>query len=472
MKKHLLKTFILLVINYNSIFSQYISVTGGNVPKCAGQAVTLTYHKSTGLLGTNTSTRWWSVANPCGAGLSPFAIGNPLTVYPTVTTTYWAWDYTGTACVEIASITITVNSLPNVTANSTASIICNGSSVILTGGGASTYTWSNGVINGTAFNPATTTTYTVSGTDANGCVNSATKTVTVNTTPTITANSGTICNGQSFTITPSGASTYTYSSGTAIVSPTTNTTYTVTGTSTQGCVNSTGSISSVTVNALPIITVNSGTICKGQSFTITPSGANTYTYSSGTAIVSPTTNTTYTVTGTSTQGCVNSTGSISSVTVNALPTVMATTNNTLLCVGQSATLSATGANTYTWNTNSNASSIAVSPTAQTTYTVNGTDANGCSNTATIIQDVSLCTGINSLAEALEARLNIYPNPFNDKITVVSNGTKQTVLIFNELGFISYKTIMETEKIEIDLSNHSAGIYFIKVGSVTKKLIKE
>jgi hypothetical protein len=68
----------------------------------------------------------------------------------------------------------------------------------------------------------------------------------------------------------------------------------------------------------PIINVNSGSIISGDSFTITPSGtALTYTFSGGSSIVSPTVTTTYTVTGTSSNGCVNSIGAVSTVTVNA-----------------------------------------------------------------------------------------------------------------------------------------------------------
>jgi sugar lactone lactonase YvrE len=57
------------------------------------------------------------------------------------------------------------------------------------------------------------------------------------------------------------------------------------------------------VNCLPIISVNSGTICAGQSFTINPSGATTYSLSSGTSIVTPSVTSNYTVTGTSSLGC-------------------------------------------------------------------------------------------------------------------------------------------------------------------------
>ena len=76
---------------------------------------------------------------------------------------------------------------------------------------------------------------------------------------------------------------------------------------------------SVSVNPHPIISVNAGTICSGNSFTLIPNGASTYTFSSGNAIVSPTNNSTYTVIGTSLLGCISSNTAISLVTVYPLP---------------------------------------------------------------------------------------------------------------------------------------------------------
>jgi VCBS repeat-containing protein len=78
-------------------------------------------------------------------------------------------------------------------------------------------------------------------------------------------------------------------------------------------------------------------------------------------------------------------------TVNALPTVTATASPVSVISGGTTTLSATGAATYAWtgallNTN-NTSSVTANPTAQTTYTVTGTDANGCVNTATVTVNV-------------------------------------------------------------------------------------
>ena len=66
----------------------------------------------------------------------------------------------------------------------------------------------------------------------------------------------------------------------------------------------------------PTITVNSGTICAGSSFTMSPSGANTYTYSSGTAVVTPTITSSYSVTGTNSAGCMSSNTAVSTVTVS------------------------------------------------------------------------------------------------------------------------------------------------------------
>jgi gliding motility-associated-like protein len=75
---------------------------------------------------------------------------------------------------------ITVNALPIVTANSTNTTICSGDLITLTGSGANTYTWDNGAVDGVAFSPGGTTTYTVTGTDANGCTNTNSILITVN----------------------------------------------------------------------------------------------------------------------------------------------------------------------------------------------------------------------------------------------------------------------------------------------------
>ncbi|MFZ2205522.1 MAG: T9SS type A sorting domain-containing protein [Minisyncoccia bacterium] len=147
----------------------------------------------------------------------------------------------------------------------------------------------------------------------------------------------------------------------------------------------------ITVNSLPIITVTGiDTICIGNNTALTASGATNYSWSPTTGlsnanisnpVASPIINTTYTVSGTNSNGCINTT--TESITVNALPIIIASGTNTI-CFGDSATISASAAITYSWapggQTDSNNS---VSPITTTTYTVTGTDANSCANTATV-----------------------------------------------------------------------------------------
>lgn len=86
------------------------------------------------------------------------------------------------------SFAIAINPLPTVTSNSTPALtpICEGKTIILNGSGAATYSWSNGILNNTAFVPPVgSTTYTVTGTDANGCSDTSAQTVVVN--PNISA---------------------------------------------------------------------------------------------------------------------------------------------------------------------------------------------------------------------------------------------------------------------------------------------
>lgn len=108
-------------------------------------------------------------------------------------------------------ITVTIFALPTVEANTTASAVCAGESVTLTGSGTDDYVWDNLVSNGVAFEPANTTTYTVTGTDTNGCENTDAVTVTVNMIPVVSLSSspaGVVCQGETavLTGTPVGGS--------------------------------------------------------------------------------------------------------------------------------------------------------------------------------------------------------------------------------------------------------------------------
>jgi hypothetical protein len=160
-------------------------LTVNAIPSISGTA-NVCMGSSTALTGSGTaaSSNAWSSTNT-GVGtintttttgtLSPVAVGTTNVTYT---------DNNG--CVSAAT-TVTVNALPTVTATASAASLCSGSNLTLTGGGASTYAWNNGVTNGVAFTPNATQTYTVTGTNANGCVNTASTSVTVNALPTANA---------------------------------------------------------------------------------------------------------------------------------------------------------------------------------------------------------------------------------------------------------------------------------------------
>lgn len=306
------------------------------------------------------------VFNPNGANSYSYSSGSS-TVSPTSTSVYTITGYSSQGCASSASIkTVVVNATPTITVNSAT--ICSGNNVNLSANGASTYTWSNNSNNANiSVSPATTSIYTVSGT-SNGCISSKNTTVVVNISPTINISNATICEGDSYTLNPIGASTYTYSGG-QVVNPSATTIYTITGTSTQGCVSLNPASVTINVNSSPVINVTGGTICEGQSFTLNPTGANTYTYSNG-PIVTPSLTTTYTISGTSSQGCISLNPVIATVVVNVNPTITATGGT--ICEGQSFTISATGANTYTYS-----NGPIVSPTITTSYSITGTSLQGC-----------------------------------------------------------------------------------------------
>ncbi|GAA4463597.1 hypothetical protein GCM10023093_12430 [Nemorincola caseinilytica] len=245
-------------------------------------------------------------------------------------------------------------------------------------------------------------------------------TIPVYTMPTTTAGSNvTICSGSSTTLNATGATSYTWSPATGlscttcaspVANPTSNTTYTITGTHPASGCTSTATIM-VSVNASPTINAGSNvTICRGASTTLSGTGGVTYSWSPATGlscntcaspVATPTATTTYTLTGTNAVGC-SKTATVT-VSVNAAPTVGAGSNVTK-CAGVATTLSASGASTYVWSPATGLSCTTCSgpsatPTTTTTYTVTGTASNGCTGTASVtvsinpLPEVSVGSGV-------------------------------------------------------------------------------
>jgi N-acetylneuraminic acid mutarotase len=257
---------------------------------------------------------------------------------------------------------------------------------------------------------------------------------------TLTSSSPTICGGLTVTLTANGAVTYTWSNlqtGSVIaVSPTVTTTYTVFSTDSNGCNNAATIQQSVSPSPTFTLTSSSSfTNCAGVSSTLTLVGANTYSLNTGQTgsviVLSPSVTTTYTVEGI-TNGC--STFLPFAQLVSDNPILVLSSSSNTICIGASATLSVTGASSYSWHTTPGSSSntLMVNPGSTTTYTVTGTDGNGCKDTDSFTQVVSQCLGVEQNISG-DTNYLIYPNPNRGEFNIegVKQGTK--LIIVNTLG---------------------------------------
>lgn len=386
------------------------SISGNNVI-CEGQSTTLT---ATG--GNNYSWNNGSTQNSIVVTQS----GN-YTV--TVTNT--------DGCSASTSTTVTVNPLPNVTISGSSSF-CQGGSTTLTASGANTYLWSNASTNA-AITINNAGIYTVTGTDINGCTNTASQTVAVNPTYNIPLTHS-ICEGESYNFygqNLTSAGTYTHTLQTI-----------------NGC--DSVLILTLTVKTLPTASITGNTtICEGQSTTLTATGGNSYSWSTGSTNSSISVNQSglYTVTATNTDGCSASTST--TVTVNPLPTITIS-GNTTVCQGSSTTLTASGADSYSWTTGENTASVSISSFG--VYTVTGTSAEGCSSTAdvtvlvsqlpviTISGEADFCAGGSTTLTANGGTSYLWSDGTTDaSITVNTAGTYQ-VIGYNTAGCNSMESV--------------------------------
>ena len=397
-----------------------VTVTGNN-PVCAGGSVALT--------ATGANSYSWTPAT----GLSCTNCANP-TATPTTTTTYTVTGTSGVGCTATTQVTVTVNPRPTVSAGA-AQTICQGLSANLTATGAATYVWTpatglscTNCASPTA-TPATTTTYTVKGTSASGCTDSAQVTVTVNPRPTITTSNQSICPGGSASLSATGGTSYVWTPATGLsctncanptATPATTTTYTVTGTGANGCTNTAQAI--VTVNPVPVVVISgNNSTCLGTGTALTASGANTYTWTPATGLsctncasptATPAATTTYTITGTSGAGCTSSTQF--TVTVHALPVVTAS-GDVETCAGTAVNLRGFGATSYSWTpatglSCTNCTTTSATPASTTTYVVTGTDAFGCKDTGMVTVTVKPLPVVfagndTSVCQLMSAQLN-------------------------------------------------------------------
>ncbi|MCT2562572.1 T9SS type B sorting domain-containing protein [Chryseobacterium herbae] len=352
---------------------------------CPGASVTLTSSNATG----NT----WST----GATTPSITVNTP--------GTYTLTNTNGSCTSQQSSITLTQDTDPNIQIAGNLTF-CQGSPTILTATAASSgniFTWSNGTT-GPSNTVAAPGIYTVTVTTPPGCHYQ--KSVTVTMDPIIIVNIGTpesitctnnqiMLNASASVYQPGATFLWTASAGGNIVSgantltPTVNAagTYTLTITSNTpfGCVKQ-RSVTVIKNTNSPVISISASqlTICKGQSVTLTALGASTYIWNSlpgngNIQTVSPSTTTTYSVTGTGFNGC--QAQSPATITIKVVPEIVSALKDAELCEGDKIILDAGSGTGYTYLWNTGATTQTIDVTLAGTYSVR--ISNGvCSKTFT------------------------------------------------------------------------------------------
>lgn len=332
-------------------------------------------------------------------------------------------------CEGTETFVLSINAIPVVTATEDSPICDDGVSTINLdeiGGEADLWLWtSNGGATydfDTIQNPVVTGAsngeiFTVTGTNsATGCVNTDQIAVTVTPLedPSFTTTDFCIGNANSATVTGTTGGTFAFNplpgDGATINTATgeisnevAGTTYTIEYTTPGVCVAS--SIQTVTVNDLPVIATSDVSVCLGGSVDITATGGATYSWSPATYLnttvgatvtSTPLADIIYVVTGTDANGCQNTASSTVTVAGNAPINAGA---DVTICDGDNTTLTATGGVAYIWDNGLGAGNgFVVSPAVTTTYTVDGTDANGCSGTDQIIVTVNPIPTVNPVVD--------------------------------------------------------------------------
>ena len=389
-------------------------------------------------------------------------------------------NFSCTGAAQITQLTI----LPLATLNPVANFsICNGNAtgIVNFNGNASSYTWTcNNTAIGLASSgvgPVPSFTAINSGITAVNAIISVIPintfngvncpapqqnfTITVNPSPILSVNSGSICSGQSFALTgtasvPGGV--YSWNTGgnlqTINVSPLTTETYTLNYSTNAGCT-ALAATGTVTVLPVPTITATSANICAGQSATLTatsniPGGVFSWNpggLSGNSITVNPNSTTSYSVNYISSVGCAANNIS-STLTVN--PVAILSVNSTSICSGNAATLTATVSipgGTFLWNNGATTQTLTLNPSISTTNTVNYTTSAGCasspaSGTITIlplpilqpINDTTICNSSN-ISIGLNANLSstfTWGAASNVSVNGESIGPVNSNLIFNAL----------------------------------------
>lgn len=350
-------------------------------------------------------------------------------------------------CSNTDTATVTIST--SLTVNPGNPGICPGDTATLNAGnpGAS-YVWSTGALSQT-IQVNTAGTYTVVVTDANNCTGTGSSTVTINAEPTVSLADPTICVGSTTNLSAgnTGAS-FNWSTGdnTQTITVSNGGNYIVTVTNSLGCEGI--DTATVTVGTGLLVTLPNLTICPGDTTTLDAGyPGSDYLWSTGdtTQTIQVSANGGFVVTVTDNNGCSGVGGGSVSLRV---PEQVSAGVDTGVCPGGSVTLTASGnVSSFTWTGGPANAAFTVSPTAATTYTVTGVDANGCTSTdevevtiyalptADAGNDVNLCNGSDVILTATGGLDYLWSNGDATASTTVSpnTDTQYTVTVTNANG---------------------------------------
>ncbi len=457
---YMLATHQIVIYESTNVIEVYMQ----NKPLCptwnSGNAV-VGIQNSTGTVGLaapGRNTSQWTATNeawrftPNGSpnytiswydGPNLIATNPTITVSPTDTTTYTAVcvydNCDGTQVTVTDEITVFVTNPIDLVLTPLSDTICQGESVTISASGAYNYGWtpttnltfiSDSVVTVT---PPTSTTYTLIVTDQLGtCTGSVDIPITVNPPPDVEvfAVPANLCEGDTTQLIATNADSFIWNDSSTdnprTVSPSTTTTYTVTGYDAAGCSN-TASIT-VNVSAIPVITFTPAnpSICEGETASVTASGAVFYMWSNSTTsnplVVSPSATTTYQVTGTDNTGVCSSSAEVT-VTVNESPEALFSAVPTGGCspLDVAFTDNSNDAAQWNWNFGDGGTSSAQNPT----HTFNG---EGTYDISLIVTSPEGCLDTIVMTDYIE----VYPQPVADFYTIPEIGKvyAPTIMFFS------------------------------------------
>jgi gliding motility-associated-like protein len=318
--------------------------------------------------------------------------------------------------------------------------ICAGVPMLLHGQGALTYTWDNNVTDSVLFTPLATGDYHMVGTDIYGCFDLDTVHISLYTVPIVDAGiDQEVCDGTDVLFSASGADTYSWSNGvvdSVQFTPTVGiTTYYVTGFGANNC-QSTDSLVLI-VNASPIVQAGNDTIiCIGESMTLSGTGASNYVWdnnvTNGVAFI-PTATLTYTVVGTTAEGCTGT----DQRTVTIEPRINPSFSSDVIegCVPLDVLFANTSTGTpyvqSTWNLgDGNSSSLA-------TNVANTYQAAGCYDVSLTLKSALGCQWDTTIIDYI----CVYPNPvasFTPNPGILSEIDPVTTMSNTSLGAVTYE----------------------------------